>query len=277
MQSRFLNKALLAPDDSTEYGETCSLREVEEAKAFLTLIPLWATSLPFGIASAQPLTLFTEQGITLDRSITPCFKIPAASLSYIIGISIIFLVPVYDRLIVPLSRLITRTPTGITKLQRIGTGMLICTLCMVTAALIEKKRLDIASVHVFAYNASITLPMSFLWIIPQYILYGLFQVFTLVGLQEIFYEQVPYDLKSVGLSLCMSIYGIGNLLSSFLICMIEGLTTEGGGTGWFSDNTNQAHLDYFYWLLAGLNAVGFFGFLCIARSFKCKNNAGNVG
>ncbi|KAG8389657.1 hypothetical protein BUALT_Bualt01G0001700 [Buddleja alternifolia] len=256
-QSKFLNKALLAPDGSaTGDEEVCTTREIEEAKALLNLVPIWVTSLAFAICLAQPPTLFTEQGITMDRSIGSSFDVPAASLQYIIGVTIILFIPIYDRIFVPLARTLTGTHSGITKLQRIGIGMFLCTLSMITAALVERKRLNTASASGLLDVPKAKVPMSFWWLIPQYIVYGVADVFTLIGLQELFYDEMPCGLKSVGLSIYISICGVGNFLSSFLICIIQRITTsEDGEGGWFSDNMNRVHLDYFYWLLAGLNAL----------------------
>lgn len=260
-----------------EYKEVGIMEEVEEAKSLVKLIPLCATSLGFAVVLAQPSTLFTKQGITMDRSIGSSFDVPAAALQYIIGLTIILFIPIYDRVLVPLARMATGTPSGITKLQRIGTGMFLCTLSMVTAALVEGKRLRTASLYGLDDLPGVRVPMSFWWLIPQYIVYGIADVFTLIGLQELFYDEVPCGLKTVGLSLYLSILGIGDFLSSLLICMIQRITSEeGGGGGWFSDNTNGAHLDYFYWLLAGLNAIGFTAFLYFAKSFNSNARTGNL-
>lgn len=80
----------------------------------------------------------------------------------------------------------------------------------------------------------------------------------MVGLQELFYDQVPSGLKSVGLSL---------YLSSFLISVIQQVTATGEEDGWFCNNLNLAHLDYFYWLLSGLSALAFVAYLYCAKSF----------
>ncbi|KAL0365795.1 UNVERIFIED_CONTAM: protein NRT1/ PTR FAMILY 5.10 [Sesamum radiatum] len=271
-QFKFLNRALL----SGEYEQVCSTKEVEEAKALVKLIPIWATCLAFAIVLAQPSTLFTKQGITMDRSIGSSFEVPAASIQYIIGLTIILLIPVYDRVFVPLSRVITGKPCGITQVERIGTGMFICSVSMVTAALVERQRLKTASAYGLGMGMGKIGRMSFWWLIPQCILYGMADVFALIGLQELFYDKVPSGLKSVGLSIFLSILGMGNFLSSLLIYMIQRVTSsEGGEGGWFSDNTNGAHLDYFYWLLAGLNAIGFLAFLYSAK--KTLNSSSNPG
>ncbi|KAL8459707.1 hypothetical protein ACS0TY_036991 [Phlomoides rotata] len=271
-QYKFLNKALLAPDGSFEYEQLHKMQEVEEAKAILNLVPLWVTSLAFAITYAQPGTFFTKQGITMDRSITPTLDIPSASLQYTIGITAILFIPLYDRVFVPLARILTATSSGITELQRIGTGMLLITLTMVTAALVEQKRLKTALEYGLVDTPDARVPLSFWWLLPQYIMFGMSEVLTLIGLQELFYDQMPCGLKAVGLSVYLSILGMGQFMSSFLICIIQKVTSEGGEDGWFSDNTNRARLDCFYWLLALLNAIGFLAFFYFARNFSSNTS-----
>lgn len=264
---RFLNKALLTPGGLKEDGKVCSISEVEEAKAVLRLFPIWATCLVYAIVFSQSSTFFTKQGFTLDRSIGSTFKIPPASLQSIISLSIVLFIPIYDQILVSIARAITGKPSGITMLQRIGTGVLLSFLTMVIAALVEMKRLETAREYGLVDNPKATIPMSLMWLMPQYVLFGIHEAFTMVGLQEFFYDQVPSDLKSIGLALYLSIFGTGSFLSSFLITVIENTTGRGGEQSWFSDNLNKAHLDYFYWLLAGLSAVAFAAYLYFARSY----------
>ncbi|RVW58590.1 Protein NRT1/ PTR family 5.10 [Vitis vinifera] len=264
---KFLNKALLAPGSSKEDGKVCSVSDVEEAKSVLRLFPIWASCLVFAILIAQPPTFFTKQGVTMDRSFGSGFKVPAASLQCFISFSILLFVPIYDRILVPIARVLTRKPSGITMLQRIGTGMFLSIIAMVFAALVEVQRLKTAEQYGLVDMPNATIPMAVWWLIPQYVIFGVAQVFTMVGLQEFFYDEVPNELRSVGLSLYLSIFGVGSFLSSFLISVINKTTGGDGQTSWFNDNLNQAHLDYFYWLLAGLSTVGFSTYLYSARSY----------
>ncbi|GMN51797.1 hypothetical protein TIFTF001_020949 [Ficus carica] len=266
-QYKFLDKALIAPYNLEEDGLVCSLAEVEEAKAVLRLVPIWGTCLIYGILYAQPTTFFTKQGATMERTILSSFKIPAASLQCFISISILISIPIYDRVFVPFARAFTRKSSGITTLQRIGAGIFLSVFTMVIAAVVEIKRLKTAEEYNLVDKPNVTIPMSVWWLLPQYILFGITEVLTLVGLQEFFYDQVPTELRSIGLSLYLSIFGVGSFLSCFLVSVIEKATGGSGQYNWFSNNLNQGHLDYFYWLLAGLSAVGFAAYFQFARSY----------
>ncbi|XP_027365985.1 protein NRT1/ PTR FAMILY 5.10-like isoform X2 [Abrus precatorius] len=266
----FLNKALIASDGSKEEGKVCSVAEVEEAKAVLRLVPIWATSLIFAIVFAQTSTFFTKQGVTMDRKIFPGFYVPPASLQSFISLSIVLFLPIYDRIIVPIARSFTGKPSGISMLQRIGTGMFLSAISMVIAAFVEMKRLKMARDHGLIDMPNVTVPMSIWWLIPQYGVFGIADAFTMVGLQEFFYDQVPDELRSVGLSFYLSIFGVGSFLSSFLISAIQNVTSKHGRDSWFASNLNRAHLDYFYALLAALSAVELCAFWFFSKSYVYK-------
>ncbi|CAK7344805.1 unnamed protein product [Dovyalis caffra] len=266
-QFKFLNNALLSTYDSKEDQKVCTLSEVEEAKTVLRLIPVWITCLGYAVVFAQSSTFFVKQASTMDRSISPSFELPSASLASFCSISRILFIAIYDRLFVPVARALTRKPSGITMLQRIGTGMFLSAVSIAVAALVEMKRLEIAQEYGLVNEPNVTVPMSVWWLVPSYVLFGVADAFTMVGLQELFYDQVPSDLRSVGLSLYLSILGAGKFLSSFLISAIERLTGGNGRYSWFDNNLNRAHLDYFYWILAALSAVQLVMYMYYAKSY----------
>lgn len=204
----------------------------------------------------------------MDRHIIPGIEVPAASLQQLfIAVFIVISITTYDRILVPVARAITKKPSGITMLQRIGTGLVVSLISIVYAAVIERKRLATARECGLLDDPSVTLPMSVWWLAPQYILAGVADTFTLVGLQEFFYEQVPAELKSIGLAINLSILGVGSFISSFLVSSVQNATKGNGQGGWFSDNLNRAHLDYFYWLLAGMSASGLGAFIYFSKSY----------
>lgn len=70
-------------------------------------------------------------------------KIPAASLQSIIPITIVSLIPIYDRVFVPVMRHFTGNVRGISMLQRNGIGIFLSLLSMVWAAVTEIQRIKV--------------------------------------------------------------------------------------------------------------------------------------
>ncbi|OQU78073.1 hypothetical protein SORBI_3009G148900 [Sorghum bicolor] len=258
-------------DEEEQAAVSNSAGLVKEAKAIIRLFPIWATCLLYAVAFSQSSTFFTKQAATLDRRIgRHGLQVPPAALQSFISITIVVFIPIYDRVLVPVSRRYSGKPSGITMLQRIGTGMLLSLLSMVIAALVEKHRLGVARDAGLVDKPKVPLPMSLWWMVPQYVLFGAADVFTMVGLQEFFYDQVPDKLRSLGLALYLSIFGVGSFISSALVSVIDRVTTARGGS-WFNNNLNRGHVDYFYWLLAALSAVELLAYVFFAVTYKYKN------
>ncbi|TVU16706.1 hypothetical protein EJB05_40281 [Eragrostis curvula] len=242
----------------------------EEARCVLRLLPIWASSLAYGVVYAQIMTLFNKQGRTLDRRTIIGLELPPAALQALGPLSILLFVPLYDRALVPALRRVTGHPSGLTMLQRVGAGMATSLAAVSVAALVEGRRLATARDHGLVDDPGATVPMSWAWLVPQYAVMGLADVLAVVGLQELFYDQMPHGLRSLGLALYLSVMGIGGFISSLLISLIDALTSATGDS-WFADNLNRAHLDYFYWLLAALSAAELVLFLAFARSYVYNN------
>nr|CAB3474934.1 unnamed protein product [Digitaria exilis] len=237
------------------------------------LLPIWLTSQVFAAIFSQVSTLFTKQASTLDRRLgttTTGIVVPPAALQCLTNITFIVMLPLYDRVIVPLARRLTGHAAGITMLQRIGASMATSCAAMAVAALVEARRLHVADDAGLVDRPDVAVPMTLWWMVPLYVLIGLAGVLGQVGLEEFFYDQVPDSLRSVGLALCLSIFGVGSYASSILVSAID-WATRSKGESWFSDNLNRAHLDYFYWLLAGLAALEVAAFLHFANRYVYRN------
>ena len=115
-------------------------RLCSDTKLQLRLVPIWFSCLTYAVVNAQPSTFFTKQSSAIDRKIFS-FIVPFASLQVAISLAVIVTIPVYDWLIVPITRRITRTPSGLTMLQRIGVGLFLSVISMVVAALVGSRRL----------------------------------------------------------------------------------------------------------------------------------------
>ena len=158
----------------------------------------------------------------------------------------------------PLARKFTGHPTGITVLQRIGVGLFLSILNMAVSALVETKRVGVAREHGLMDDPKAVLPMSISWLLSQYMITGVSDAFTIVGLQELFYDQMPEALRSLGAAAYISINGVGSFVSNVVIAVVEAVTAS-HGEKWLGNNLNRAHLDGFYWVMAVLSAVNLGG------------------
>lgn len=212
----------------------------------------------------------------MDRRIGPHFLVPPVSLLAFSTISGLVFVTIYDRFIVPLARGITGNERGFTVLQRIGIGMFISVLCMVTAALTEKKRTHVAKTHNLLDRPNTPIPISVFWLTPQFVLVGIAEVVTVVALQEYFYNEAPYSMRSLGIALSLSVLGVSSFLNSVLITIVEKITKGEGRQGWLVDNINRGKLDYFYWLLAIISAINLCLFAYISSGYTSKKVKRNI-
>ncbi|KAG2326509.1 hypothetical protein Bca4012_035466 [Brassica carinata] len=267
---KFLDKAAIIEDNTPQALQKQSpwrlatLTKVEETKLIINMIPIWLSVLVFGICAAQATTFFIKQATVMDRHISGknSFTIPAASIYCLTALTLIMYVTVYDKLLVPFLRRNTQNQRGINILQRVGIGMFFAVITMIIAALVEKKRL-----HRSQHNT----PMSVFWLAPQFIVLGVAEGFTLVGLQEYFYDQVPDSMRSLGIAFYLSVLGAGSFLNNLLITVVDSLADDFSGKRWFGKNLNSSRLDWFYWLLAGLTGANICVFMIVAKRFPYKS------
>lgn len=268
---RFFDKAAIIEDtnDSAEKQSPwrlATVTKVEEMKLVLNMIPIWMATLPFGVCVAQASTFFIKQGVTMDRKVWN-FVIPPASIYSLAAIGMIISVTIYEKLLVPVLRRTTGNERGINILQRIGIGMSFSIVTMVVAALVEKKRLGLVETDPVKGSHS----MSVFWLAPQFLIIGVGDGFSIVGLQEYFYDQVPDSMRSLGIAFYLSVIGAANFLSSVVITIIDHATENSTGKSWFGKDLNSSRLDKFYWVLAAMSAVNTCVFVLLARRYSYKN------
>ncbi|ONK62017.1 uncharacterized protein A4U43_C08F35940 [Asparagus officinalis] len=235
-----------------------SVTQVEEMKLILSIIPIWLTSLAFNISFAET-PLFIKQASIGNTKISTGFNIPPASLFSLLAISMIITIIFFDKILEPCLRRIKRKDRGISILQRIGIGMVFSITAMIVAGIIENERLEDGAF------------MSIFRLFPQFMIMGLADGFTIVGLQEFFYDQVPDNMRSLGMALYFSNVGVANFLGSMLITLVDNVTRRGGNNSWFAKDLNGSRLDKFYWLLAGINAVNLCVYIFVASRHTYKS------
>ncbi|TKV97230.1 hypothetical protein SEVIR_9G480800v4 [Setaria viridis] len=264
-QLRFLDKAAVISSDEelADPWRLCTVTQVEELKVIVGMLPIWATGIVYFSVLAQFSSTFLEQGRTMDKQVG-AFAIPPASLASFDAVSVIFWVPVYDRVLVPAARRLTGKERGLSELQRFGAGLVLSVLVMTAAALVETRRLALA--HGEGLSS-----MSILWQVPQYFLVGASVVFACVGQTEFFYNEAPPSMRSLCSALALLTVALGSYLSSLVVTAVAWLTTRGGEPGWIPDDLNDGHLDRFFWLLAALSALNLAVFVWCARRYRRKN------
>ncbi|KAK1303564.1 Nitrate transporter 1.5 [Acorus calamus] len=273
---RFLDKAaVVTPKDSMRLRQAtarslwhlCPVAQVEEVKCIIRLLPIWLCTIIYSVVYAQMASVFIEQGDAMKFRISR-FHIASASMSIfeILGVSASILL--YRLYLVPLyCRFQKGDKQEIPQLQRMGFGLLIAVLGMVSSGLVEFWRLRHVEKGCDECEAASSL--SILWQIPQYALIGISEAFTYVSMLEFFNKETPDGLKSIGSALYMASMALGNYTSTLLVTLVMKITGSGEHLGWIPDDLNKGHLDRFYYLLAALAAVDLVVYVTCAKCYKC--------
>ncbi|CAN1334008.1 Protein NRT1/ PTR FAMILY 7.3 [Linum perenne] len=244
----------------------CPVTQVEEVKCILRLLPIWLCTILYSVVFTQMASLFVEQGAAMKTTISG-FRIPPASMSSFDILSVALFIFLYRRVLDPLVGRIKKTSTkGFTELQRMGIGLVIAVMAMISAGIVEWHRLRHAYKDCSSCEGSSSL--SIMWQIPQYALIGASEVFMYVGQLEFFNAQAPDGLKSFGSALCMTSISLGNYVSSLLVTMVMKISTQDRMPGWIPGNLNKGHLDRFYFLLAALTSLDLFVYIACAKWYK---------
>ncbi|KAJ4789155.1 Major facilitator superfamily protein [Rhynchospora pubera] len=245
----------------------CTAEEVEDVKVVLKVIPIFLSTIMLNCCLAQLSTFSVEQAATMDTRVGS-LTVPPASLPIFPVTFTMLLAPVYDHVILPFARRITKTEMGITHLQRIGTGLVLSIIAMAVAAVVEVKRKRVAT-HEGLLDSTEPLPISFFWIALQYLFLGSADLFTLAGLLEFFFSEAPAKMRSLATSLSWASLALGYYLSSVLVQIVNSATGKGSHQPWLKgSNLNHYHLERFYWLMCVLSAVNYLHFLFWAIRYR---------
>ncbi|KAK9095405.1 hypothetical protein Scep_026874 [Stephania cephalantha] len=244
----------------------CPVSQVEEVKCILRLLPIWLCTIIYSVVFTQMASLFVEQGAAMKTTVGN-FRIPAASMSSFDILSVAAFVFIYRQVLDPIvARLKKVKSKGLTELQRMGIGLIIAIVAMVSAGIVEHYRLKSSMQECPHCDGSSSL--SIFWQIPQYVLIGASEVFMYVGQLEFFNAQAPDGLKSFGSALCMTSISLGNYVSSLLVSVVMKISTRDNLPGWIPGNLNRGHLDRFYFLLAALTTLDLIAYVACAKWYK---------
>ncbi|KAJ1438973.1 Proton-dependent oligopeptide transporter family [Sesbania bispinosa] len=272
---KFLDKAAVI-DDLNELNDQgmprngwrlCSLQQVERLKCLLGILPVWVTGICIFIVMDQQNTFGVLQVIQTNRSIGHHFKVPPGWMNLISMIALSIWIYIYECIFIPLTRKITKRTTRLSMRQRIRIGILLSILCMLVAAIVEKKRRGSA-----LRLGSFSSPMSFGLLLPQFALSGLNEAFAAVAIMEFFTLQMPENMRTVAGAVFFLSLSIANYIGSLIVNIVHRVTSHKGKTPWLGGHDlNQNRLDYYYYVIAALGALNFIYFNFFASRYLISN------
>ncbi|XP_004238191.2 protein NRT1/ PTR FAMILY 4.5 [Solanum lycopersicum] len=242
----------------------CTISQVEETKIVVRMLPIILSTVFMNTCMAQLQTFTIQQSMTMNRKIRN-FEIPGPSIPVIPQVFQLIMIPVYDRIFVPIARKFTGIPSGIRQLQRIGVGLVFSVVSMAVAAVVESHRKSVAIEHNMVDSSS-QIPMSVFWLGFQFVIFSIAEVLTLIGLLDFFYAESTSGMKSLSMAITWCSLAFGYFTSSVVVSVVN--KVSGGWLG--NNNLNRDKLDYFYWLLAGVSVLNFGFYLLCASWYKYK-------
>lgn len=267
---KFLNAALEAKRAWPRLH--CTIKQVEDVKSVLKILPIFMSTIMLNCCLAQLSTFSVQQAATMNTTVGS-LRIPPASLPVFPVLFVMILTPVYSHVIIPFFSKITNNEMGITHLQRIGTGLVLSFIAMVTAALVEIKRKQVA-VQTSLVSSTQPLPITFLWVSLQYLFLGSADLFCLAGMMDFFFTEAPFNMRSLATSLSWTSLAIGYYLSSVLVDLVNYITGIFHHTPWLhGSNLNHYHLERFYWFMSILSGLNFLHYLFWALRYSYKTGS----
>ncbi|GKV27063.1 hypothetical protein SLEP1_g36274 [Rubroshorea leprosula] len=279
---RFLNKACLirnpeediAPDWSAVNPWTlCTIEQVEELKAVAKVAALLSTGVMLWVTVSKPKFMLLQAGI-MNRQISDKFEIPRGTFAAFSIIVMLMGVLLYDHVVIPLGSKIKGEPIHIGVKSRMGIGLFLSAMAMVTSAVVESIRREKAITEGSSDD------MSAMWLLPQHCLIGLAQAFTIAGQLEFVYTELPRSMSSVAVALLEPGMAVASLLSDAVSNAVLDLSSKGGEEMAWTD-IDKAPLHYYYWALAIMSCINLLYFCLCSRAYgpcgeRCEDNGAEL-
>ncbi|MED6192192.1 hypothetical protein PIB30_007720 [Stylosanthes scabra] len=275
-QFKWLDKAAIVTEEEARdqsaapnLWKLATVHRVEELKSIIRMLPIWASGIMIIASYANQQSFVIQQARTMDRHLSGSFQIPPASMSIFSVVTMMIAIVLYERLFVPFARKLTKHPSGITCLQRMGIGYVINIVGTLVTALVEIKRKSVAAKYNLLDNPNSTIPISVFWLVPQYCLHGVAEVFSIVGHLEFLFDQSPESMRNTATALYCITTALGNYVGTMLVSLAH--KYSGKDHNWVPDrNLNRGRLENYYFLVCGIQVINLIYYVICAWFYTYK-------
>ncbi|PIN01588.1 H+/oligopeptide symporter [Handroanthus impetiginosus] len=270
-RTRFLRclekAAIVLPEDQVKNRwRLCSVEEVEEAKIVVRMIPMWLTFIICGIVSSMGNTYFIEQASHMNCKLGN-WKVP-------LQILLLFYRWThrgFSSLAVRFLRFLNRSQKYAPPIMGIAIAMIFSILCCITAAAIEKWRLNVTRSHGLLDKPDEDTPMSVYWLLFQFFLLAGLDSFFQKSVAALYKDQAPKSMRKYLHHFTKAVSGLGFIFSVLSVYVVGKVSEKEGRTNWFQYTLNRSRLDRYYWVLAALCSVNLVVFILVASSYRYEN------
>ncbi|KAJ4888041.1 Protein NRT1/ PTR FAMILY 2.8 [Raphanus sativus] len=275
---RFVEKAAVItdPNELNEEGKAknnwrlCSVEQVKNLKCVTGILPVWVTGIACFMLTDQQNIYGILQAIQMEKTFGHNFQVPAGWMNLISMITLAVWISLYECVILPIASLITGRKQRLTMKQRIQIGIVMGIVCMLVAGFLEKSRRAAA-----LKKGSFVSPVSIVMLLPQFMLAGLTEAFSAVALMEFLTVKMPEHMRAVAGAIFFLSSSIASYICTLLIIVIDSVTRK-EGRSWLGDkDLNKNRLEYYFFIIGGVQAVNLLYFRFFASRFITENNEDN--
>ncbi|XP_062974796.1 solute carrier family 15 member 3 [Elgaria multicarinata webbii] len=264
---------------------------VSNFQVLVKILPVLLTLIPYWMVYFQMQSTYYLQGLhlcipnffennrlnssILSADVSSGYMLPDAWLLLANVVILLILVPVKDRVIDPFLAKRKLLPSA---LKKMALGMFFGLASVLSAGFLETKRLQYVNNNEtisqqIGKDNYIAAKLSIFWQIPQYLLIGISEIFASIPGLEFAYSESPKSMQGAIMGLFFFISGLGSLLGSGFLTLLSL-----PAAGWMHcpedyGNINKCQMDYYFFLLAGIQTVTCVLFIWISIRYERQQQA----